>query len=570
MAANPNPSTKLPILTQRPERGSRAVVLGSDSNELVFAVVGHAGSGTTLVAQALAAVLNETSFNNNIFETVILKARDVIKAWAEKVGKAVPPERTEGDRLIEDVERYQDLGDEMRKQVTAGGEEDHAAVARELVLRIRDARSQKLKVAAGPGQPVVPDGKPRAYILDSLRHPAEVNLLRAIYGDAFVLIGVVCEEGKRITRMSEKYSDAGYATVKKFMQRDAAAKEGYGQQVAKAFHLSDFFVDNTVDRRLPGEVTGNEEWHVTEHLSRLITILTHSKLVRPEIGETAMHHANSAKMRSACLSRQVGAALVDSGGNIIATGTNEVPKPGGGVYGESFEDDEFDGRCGMLLPESQRFCRNTREQNEIIADLIESVPELKNTDAKRKTELEGDLRRTRIGSLIEFSRAVHAEMDAILSAARQGARLSGTRLFVTTFPCHYCARHIVSAGMDEVQYIEPYPKSQALDLHADAIQIEATDWKPPSGDWKPPNNDGKKLRKKVLFRPFSGVAPRFYKKAFLKERELKDNASGDMRIGIPDWGQPWALRKNSYVELEAELSKIGEETWKPKPPATSN
>jgi deoxycytidylate deaminase len=548
----------LPILKQSANRGSRAVVLGSDSNELVFAVVGHAGSGTTLVARALVAVLKETPFNGNPFEVVILKARDVIKSWAEEHGEPVPPERADGNRLIEDVKKYQDLGDKMREQLTSNGEQDHAAVARGLVLRIRESRARALKIEVGPGQPVSPDGKPRAYILDSLRHPAEVNLLRAIYGDAFVLIGVVCEEGKRIDRMSHKYSDAGHNRVKNFMERDAEAKQSHGQQVAKAFHLSDFFVDNTVDRTLEDEVTGNEHWVVVEHLSRFIKILTHSELVRPTIGETAMHHANSAKMRSACLSRQVGAALVDSEGNIIATGTNEVPKAGGGVYGEAFGD-EPEGRCGLLMPESHRYCRNTREQNEIIGDLVEAVPELKNLGVERKEQLKKDLRRTRIGSLVEFSRAVHAEMDAILSAARQGEHLAGTRLFVTTFPCHYCARHIVSAGVDEVQYIEPYPKSQALDLHDDAIQIEGTGWTPPSSG-----------KGKVLFRPFSGVSPRFYKKAFLKERDLKDNDSGDMKIGIPDWGQPWSLRKNSYIELEAELSKLGDDTWKPKPPVASN
>jgi hypothetical protein len=74
----------------------------------------------------------------------------------------------------------------------------------------------------------------------------------------------------------------------------------------------------------------------------------------------------------------------------------------------------------------------------------------------------------------------------------------------------------------------------------------------------------------VLFRPFSGVSPRFYKKAFLKERDLKDNASGEMKIGVPEWGQPWSLRRNSYIQLEADLSKPpGEETWKPKPPTAS-
>jgi deoxycytidylate deaminase len=555
MAANPN---ALPVLGKTSERDSRAVILGSDSNELVFAVVGHAGSGTTLVAQSLSAVLSETKFNGEKVDVRILKARDVIKMWAVDHNKQVPTENAEGHRFISDVRTYQDLGDEMRKHITTSGVQDHAAVARGLVLSIRQARADVLKLSMQPGEPVPPDGKPRAYILDSLRHPAEVNLLRAVYGDAFVLIGVVCEERKRIDRMSHKYRDAGHDTVREFMKRDEAAAESYGQQVAKAFHLSDFFVDNTVDRTMPDGLSGNKDWLVTEHLSRLITILTHSKLVRPEIGETAMHHANSAKMRSACLSRQVGAALVDSKGNIVATGTNEVPKAGGGVYGESFETDAYEGRCGMLLPESQRFCRNTSTQNEIIDDLIASVPELRSVESTRKTQLQNDLRRTRIGQLVEFSRAVHAEMDAILSAARQGGSLSGTRLFVTTFPCHYCARHIVSAGVDEVQYIEPYPKSQALDLHPDAIQVEGTGWTPPSLGGR-----------KVLFRPFSGVSPRFYKKAFLKERDLKDNASGEMKIGVPEWGQPWSLRRNSYIQLEADLSKPGEETWKPKPPTAS-
>src|ERR1019366_9657922 len=130
------PNAKLPIVGHSAaDRGSRAVVLGSDSNELVFAVVGHAGSGTTLVAKALAVVLKETSFNNSSFDVTVLKARDVIKSWAEKHGQKLPLPRAEGERLIEDVETYQDLGDEMRKQLTSNGEQDHAAVARELVLR---------------------------------------------------------------------------------------------------------------------------------------------------------------------------------------------------------------------------------------------------------------------------------------------------------------------------------------------------------------------------------------------------------------------------------------------------
>jgi hypothetical protein len=155
------------------------------------------------------------------------------------------------------------------------------------------------------------------------------------------------------------------------------------------------------------------------------------------------------------------------------------------------------------------------------------------------------LRKTRIGLLIEFSRAVHAEMDAILSAARAGVSPVGTRLFVTTFPCHYCARHIVTAGVHEVQYIEPYAKSLAIDLHEDAIETEPDKWKAPQ-----PDGTGK-----VLFRAFVGVAPRLYPRAFLKDRNYKDKMTGKFQMGTADWGNPWSLSKVSYPDLEAQLTK---------------
>src|SRR5690606_15092251 len=55
---------------------------------------------------------------------------------------------------------------------------------------------------------------------------------------------------------------------------------------------------------------------------------------------------------------------------------------------------------------------------------------------------------TRLKGLIEFSRAIHAEMDAIVSLAMKGnGSTQGSSLFTYTFPCHNCARHIVAAGI---------------------------------------------------------------------------------------------------------------------------
>jgi hypothetical protein len=65
--------------------------------------------------------------------------------------------------------------------------------------------------------------------------------------------------------------------------------------------------------------------------------------------------------------------------------------------------------------------------------------------------------------------------------------------------------------------------------------------------------------RKVLFRPFTGVAPRMYARAFLKDRELKNDKTGEMEFGQPDWGTAWDISKGSYVELEAALvPEVGE------------
>ena len=50
-------------------------------------------------------------------------------------------------------------------------------------------------------RPVAPDEVKRAYLIDSIRPPAETDLFRRTYVNAFALIGVVCEEGERRTRV---------------------------------------------------------------------------------------------------------------------------------------------------------------------------------------------------------------------------------------------------------------------------------------------------------------------------------------------------------------------------------
>ncbi len=271
------------------------------------------------------------------------------------------------------------------------------------------------------------------------------------------------------------FLDDAYALV----QRDQAEEDRpLGQNVRDTFHLADFFID------------GRSRQNVEQELGRVIEILFGHPFRTPTRDEHAMFLAEAAAMRSAEMGRQVGAVVATEDGDVIAVGTNEVSKPGGGLYWESDLGDARD----FLQGEDTSDAMKRRVVGELLQRLIEESwlkPERHSASAEQMSEA---IRGTRVASLIEFGRAVHAEMAALIDAARRGVAVDGGNLFVTTFPCHGCTRHIIAAGISRVIYIAPYSKSLAEALHADAIQLD------------PDQACGDAVR----FEPFVGVAPRSY------------------------------------------------------------
>jgi cytidine deaminase len=101
---------------------------------------------------------------------------------------------------------------------------------------------------------------------------------------------------------------------------------------------------------------------------------------------------------------------------------------------------------------------------------------------------------TQVLNVIEYGRAVHAEMAAITDAARRGVSIQGSTLYCTTFPCHLCAKHIIAAGIKRVVYIEPYPKSAAAVLFKDSMVVDPE----------------MPVVERVSFESFVGIAPSVY------------------------------------------------------------
>jgi len=68
------------------------------------------------------------------------------------------------------------------------------------------------------------------------------------------------------------------------------------------------------------------------------------------------------------------------------------------------------------------------------------------------------------GERHELCRGAHAEANAIVYAARYGISVEGATMYCTRFPCSFCSKMAVNAGIKRVVFIEDYPDELAKDI----------------------------------------------------------------------------------------------------------
>lgn len=478
--------------------------------ELVFGLVGPIGVNLDPVISALSRELKALQY-----KPLTIQLSKQIEAF---FGTDYSSE-VEDDRIL----KLMDEGTRLRNQSERGD-----AVALLGIAEISRLRREDLGGSF----------ENNAFILRSLKHPSEVETLRNVYGKGFFVISVYAPREVRVSALADRISRSHFgkgnqarAKAEAMVERDELEENtSLGQDVKDAFPLADLFVDSRTKPSLEAQI------------SRFLQLLFGNVFHTPTRDEHGMHFARSAALRSSDLNRQVGAAILKPEGDLIAVGCNDVPKAGGDLYWPGDKGDARDFQKGIDAMAEERvqvlgellerfeshglLAENIskEELNELVRDLI---------SGKRKATLKG----SRVMSLLEFGRSVHAEMAALTSAARLGISVRDATLFCTTFPCHMCARHIVASGIKRVVYVEPYPKSMAKQLHRDAISVDPT---APSTDH-------------VNFEPFEGVAPRQYQ-AIFDAGDLRKDSEGR----ATDWrarnGTPRFTRfRNTYLEIEIAI-----------------
>lgn len=310
-----------------------------------------------------------------------------------------------------------------------------------------------------------------SWIISSLKRPEEVMALKRIYNGGFYLIGAYSDEGKRFSYLKNKGMSCEEASA--LIERDQKDRQNnFGQSTYETFALSDYFI--------------NADWgyhSIKKALERFIHLLFGNPYLTPTFDEYAMFSAFGSSLLSLDLGRTVGAIIANPHNEILAMGYNDVPKFGGGLY-ETLQD-----RGEYLETKAGRDFTVGRNQSKQYCEY--KIQQLQNQQLRKEEVFHEKTAEICLKDNIEYMRAVHAEMEAILGCARKGISTRGCTLYVTTFPCHECAKNIIAAGIERVVFIEPYPKSLTLHFHKETTKLGLS------------RNDGK-----LNFEPYVGVGPR--------------------------------------------------------------
>ncbi len=396
------------------------------------------------------------------------------------------------------------------------------------------------------------------YLIRSLKNKEELELLSNVYGRNFISIAIFSEadysmkflEKKlklnrisianaeqemqdinnelminadmNILKAEELYLQDSYAdekvsdsdTIARFLMRKDQEEthpdlKKFGQNIFKCYSIANYFVYQNVN--------------LTQQVQRFVHILFNDPFAEPTFEEYFMFCAQAAAYRSMDLDRQVGAVIVNKEHELVASGFNDVSKVGGGHF--AHHDHPMQA---LTDQEDQRDFKQMFDYNHIHLDQIAR----KIAERLHLTPKDEDVLREEISGVTEFKRSTHAEMSALLDAARRGIAVRDCTMYVNTYPCHNCTKHIIAAGIKKVVFLHPYTKSKAREMYKNMIRHGLL-----IHESQPKNV--------IIFEPFLGVSPNRFMYAFANDKETRLERLDGKETGKPS---KWNLDEKAMTK----------------------
>lgn len=293
---------------------------------------------------------------------------------------------------------YHSLSDEIRKEVRNRGLE----VTRDMLVGTGNELRARLGAGVLAERILAGLGHERNFVVDSIRNPAEVEVLKR--RKDFILLGIDAGQAIRFERSRARGREGAPQSLEDFVleeEWELQSQDPAKQQLIETRKMADLVVTN--DGTL-------EELHCK--LGQILPSLM-SNFDRPDWDEYFLNIAKVVASRSNCIKRKV-AAIIVRDRRIIATGYNGTPR------GAKNCNEGGCPRCNSLAPS---------------------------------------------GTSLEECLCCHGEENAITQAAYHGTSLKGATLYTTFAPCLLCTKMIINSGIVEVIYNQDYPlnsRSMAL------------------------------------------------------------------------------------------------------------
>lgn len=297
------------------------MLLNLENPELFIGFVCPIGVDLGHVITVTEEILTELDY-----KCIRIKLSDTI-IDIERYKSACSVEQTEEQRLV----KLMGAGDHLRETTNRGD-----AVMMCAVNKIQKVRQTLTGNISKPSERT-------AYLIDSIKHPKEMALLKATYGKLFFCFSVSDTRENRVSALARRLakSDMDYdadshrGVAETLIERDLKSDgKDFRQNVHDAFPLSDAFVAATASTP------------IKENVQRILETWFGHPFHTPTKDEYGMFLAKAASSRSADLSRQVGAAILTDNGEVLAVGCNEVPHANGRYVWEGDENDMRDFQIG--------------------------------------------------------------------------------------------------------------------------------------------------------------------------------------------------------------------------------
>lgn len=366
-----------------------------------------------------------------------------------------------------------------------------------------------------------------AYIIKSLKNKQELDLLSSVYGRNFIAISIFSDPEDTVKYLNKKlkinrlsiaaaqtqmsaintklelgldipieHSDAKekYTITKFLIRKDQEETHPeltkFGQNLLKCYANSNFFI--------------YQNKNLEQQIKRFIDLLFNDPFAEPTLAEYFMFCAQAAAYRSLDLDRQVGAVIVNPEQELVAVGFNDVTKVGGGHF---TSHDLVDLRDYKQLYD---YNHNYLDQ------IAEKIAKKLHLDQHEQLGL-----REEISGITEFKRSTHGEMSALLDASRRGVAVRDCTMYVNTYPCHNCTKHLIASGIRKVVFLHPYTKSKAREMYCGMIEHGLF------SEFKPDM---------VTFEPFIGVSPNRFMLTFANDKDTRlENINGKETGKIAVW-----------------------------------